>query len=525
MKRRDFLKKSAVVGVSAPFVLNELNINTYASPVFDNLAKIAAESDKIIVIIQLNGGNDGLNTVVPLDMYSNLSKARQNILIDETKVLKLTNNTGLNPALTGLQNLYKDGKLGIIQSVGYPNPNLSHFRATDIWTSASDSDKQVSSGWLGRYLSDIYPDYPTNYPNTNSPDPLSVTIGSIVSNTCQGPVYSMGTALSGVGTNDFYNITAKGEDTLPDSIYGSELGFVRETIGKTQLYTNTLKNAANKGKSLSTKYPPDKENRLADQLKIIAQLISGGLKTKIFVANLNGFDTHSYQNQADGDYLGSHSSLLGFLSEAISAFQDDLKLIGAEDRVVGLTFSEFGRRIKSNLSLGTDHGTAAPMMVFGTNVNPIIHGTSPIISSNVSVNDNLPMQFDFRSVYSSILKDWLGVSDTNLKNILFNNFQYLPIIKTKINSVETEFENAGMLSNQPNPVGYETNIKFKSLGGLTQLSLFDNSGNRVAILSNKDLQEGEYSFNYIPNNLSAGNYFLRLETGSRSILRPMQVIK
>ncbi len=525
MKRRDFLKKSAVVGISAPLIINGFNINSYSSPVFDNLAKIAAQNDKVLVIIQLNGGNDGLNTVIPLDMYSNLSKVRKNILVDENKVLKLTNSTGLNPSMAGLSDLYQKGKLGIVQSVGYPNPNLSHFRATDIWTSASDSDKQVSSGWLGRYLTEKYSDYPNNYPNTDTPDPLSVTIGSVVSNTCQGPVYSMGTALSGVNASDFYNITAKGEDTIPKSIYGNELGFVRETINKTQVYTATLKSAATKGKSLSTLYPAATSNKLADQLKIIAQLISGGLTTKVFVANLGGFDTHSYQNQADADYLGSHYSLLGFLSEAIAAFQDDLKLIGAEDRVVGMTFSEFGRRIQSNSSFGTDHGTAGPMFVFGSNVNPIIHGKSPNISDKVTVNDNLEMQFDFRSVYSSILKDWLEIDDTTMKNVLFKDFQYIPIIKSKSNSVEIEFENIEMLSNYPNPVQNETNIKFKSLGGLTTLTLFDNNGRRIEILNEKNMIEGEYDINLNSNNLNAGAYFIKLETANKNVIRPIRVVK
>lgn len=525
MKRRDFIKKSAAVGISAPFILNGFNINASSAPIFDNLSKIAAQNDKIMVVIQLNGGNDGLNTVIPIDMYSNLSKVRNNILVKESSVLKLTTNTGLNPSMTGIHNLFKDDKVGIVQSVGYPNPNLSHFRATDIWTSASDSDKQVSSGWLGRYLTEKYPDYPVNYPNMTTPDPLSVTIGSIVSNTCQGPVYSMGTALSGVTANDFYNITAKGEDTIPNSIYGNELAYVRETINKTQVYTTTLKNAANKGKNFSSLYPSAGVNKLADQLKIIAQLISGGLSTKVYVASLGGFDTHSYQNQADGDYLGSHATLLGYVSDAIAAFQDDIKLIGIEDKVLGLTFSEFGRRIQSNLSLGTDHGTAAPMFVFGTNVNPIIHGTSPVISDKVTVNDNVPMQFDFRSVYSSILKDWLELDDKTIKNVLFKDFQYIPIIKTKNNSIEAEFENIDLLSNYPNPVQDNTNIKFKSLGGVTLLSILDNNGNKVIELKNQEMQEGEYNINFLSNNLSSGNYFLRLETGNKNIIRQMVVVK
>jgi uncharacterized protein (DUF1501 family) len=327
--------------------------------------------------------------VIPRSNYSGYVNARSNIAIPENKILPLYGNaaTGLHPAMTGLQSLFNDGKLSVIQSVGYPSPSFSHFRASDIWMSASDSSQVLNSGWAGRYLNDLNPNYPIGYPNSNMPDPLAIQIGSVTSLTVQGPAVSMGLSIS--STTNFYNLVNGVQDPSPDTPAGKELSFLRTIAQQTQQYASVIKNAAAKTTTQVT-YPTN--NSLADQLKIVAKLINGGLKTRIYMVNYGGFDTHSNQVNSTDTATGSHANLLKNVSDAIKAFQDDLKLLGMEDRVVGMTYSEFGRRIKSNGSTGTDHGSAAPCFLFGKQIIGGVTGNTPSIPANATVNDNLPFQ-------------------------------------------------------------------------------------------------------------------------------------
>ena len=219
MKRRDFFLKAAPI-VTLPALINGFSFRAFAgSPMMQALSN-SVLTDHVLVLIQLNGGNDGLNMVIPLDQYSNLSTARANILIPDTQVLPLSGitGTGLHPAMTGMQQLYDDGKLNIVQGVGYPSPNYSHFRATDIWLTASDSNQVLDSGWTGRYLNYEYPNFPTGYPNATMPDPLAIQIGSSVSLALQGPAASMGMAIS--DPTSFYNLINGIQDPAPNSPAG-----------------------------------------------------------------------------------------------------------------------------------------------------------------------------------------------------------------------------------------------------------------------------------------------------------------
>ncbi len=510
MKRRSFLQMGLGVA-AAPILLNGIPVSAFASDKLETIGLLAKENDKVLVLIQLNGGNDGLNTVLPLDRYDILSAARNSILIPENKALKLNENTGLHPIMTGLDNLYKDTKLGILNAVGYPNPNYSHFRSTDIWTSASDSTQYITSGWLGRYLNEYHPEYPNDYPNSEFPDPLSITVGSVVSETCQGPITRMGLAIPPTAT--FYDVSSIGSDNPPDTLAGAELEYIRMVIAQTQVYTNTLEQAALKGVNLSTKYPDYGKNKLADQLKIVAKLISGGLKTKVYVVTLGGFDTHSAQVDASDKTIGNHANLLKQVSDAIEMFQDDLRLQKLEDRVVGMTFSEFGRRIISNASMGTDHGSAAPMFVFGSKVNPIIHGTSPVLPSQPKANDNIPMQFDFRSIYYSILMDWFEVPEANLTNIMLKKFDYVEVIKKSSTSVSWTNDLSGVI--YPNPARDYIEINFErwsppsrwTPSGSDEIKIYNSLAELVLTVETKNfssLQRIDIS------HLPVGIYFIQI---------------
>ncbi|HSH65420.1 MAG TPA: DUF1501 domain-containing protein [Bacteroidia bacterium] len=364
MKRRDFFKKAAPL-VVLPGLINGFSFKAYgALPLLDALAN-SDNNDHVLVLIQLNGGNDGLNTVIPLDQYSAYVNARSNIAIAENAILKLSGvpDTGLHPSMTGLQGKFNDGKIKIIQSVGYPAPSFSHFRATDIWLSAADSNETLNSGWMGRYLDYEYPNYPTGYPNTQMPDPLAIQIGSILSLGLQGPDQNMGMSIT--DPTNFYNLINGIEDPAPNTAAGKELTFVRTMAKQTNSYASAITDAAKKITSQSPAYPAAGKNSLADQLKIVARLIAGGLKTKVYMVNLGGFDNHDSQVDPANTSLGVHATLLGKVSEAITAFMEDLKFLSISNRVMGMTFSEFGRRIKSNTSIGTDHGAAAPLFLFG----------------------------------------------------------------------------------------------------------------------------------------------------------------
>ncbi|QMW06082.1 DUF1501 domain-containing protein [Spirosoma foliorum] len=440
MKRRDFL--AAASASVLPVMLDGFGLKAMSRQsalVQSLLATTALASDRVLVIVYLNGGNDGLNTVIPLDQYSLYNGLRSNIAIPQNAVLGLDGNlaTGLHPAMTGMRDLYNDGKLSIIHSVSYPNPDQSHYRATDIWMTAVDSTVTSNSGWAGRYLENRFPGYPVGYPNAQMEDPLAIQIGYLTSTALLGSQQSMGIALS--DPNSFYQLVGSASATSPTDLpccdAGDLIAFIRKQQALSVGYASEIKAAADAGQNLTT-YPDNGLNSLADQLKIVARLIHGGLKTKIYFVSLGGFDTHSGQVDASDTTAGSHAALLGKLSAAIATFQQDLKLQGTEDKVIGMTFSEFGRRANSNNSKGTDHGIAAPMFVFGSNVKHRTIGQNPDLANLTGQvgSKDVNMQIDFRRVYTDILNDWFGTQRTTTNTLLFHEF---PTVSLFSNTVET----------------------------------------------------------------------------------------
>ncbi|MFK7971983.1 MAG: DUF1501 domain-containing protein [Bacteroidia bacterium] len=525
MKRRSFIKNTAAAA-SIPLLLGGMGVQALGRNTLLNNMMEGCDPDRILVLIQLNGGNDGLNTLLPLDQYSNLSTARGNILIPDNKALSLTPETGLHPAMTGLENLYKDDKLGVVQAVGYPNPNFSHFRSTDIWTTGSPADEIWETGWVGRYLEDRYPGYPTGYPNSTTPDPLAITLGAVVSQTCQGPVTNMSMAMD-PGANFEQLLTGCSTTPAPANPYGTELSFLRQSVTQTNAYLTALEDAFNNGNNMSGMYPAT-GNNLANQLKLVAKLINGGLKTQFYICNIGGFDTHAAQVDTADTTQGIHANLLGQLSTAIEAFQDDLKLMSREEDVLGLTFSEFGRRIASNGSTGTDHGAGAPLFLFGTEVNPMIHGTNPTIAAQVEPNDNIPMQFDFRSIYGSVLQDWFCVEEADIKNLMFDEYQHIPVLKNTFTAVEDLIGSGKIVlgQNYPNPAEGYTRIPLKLEDSqFVSLTLFNGNGQLIKVISERQFAAGEHQIDVDLNGLAAGMYHYRMQIGDQSAMKSMIVKK
>jgi uncharacterized protein (DUF1501 family) len=522
MKRKDFLKNTIPVAV-IPSLLNPFSVRVFGdSPVLLDMLNAYVETDKVLVLVQLNGGNDGLNTIIPLDQYSLYRNARTNIAIPENRVLRLTgvNNAGFHPSMTGMQQMYNQGQLRIVQSVGYPNPNFSHFRSTDIWMSGSDSNNVLSTGWAGRYLDDQYPGFPEGFPNSNAPDPLGIQIGSITSLATQGPSANMAISIS--STSNFYNLINGIDDAVPNTPAGEALKYVRIIARQTNAYVARISDAASKVAQQGT-YPAN--NTLADQLKIVARLVKGGLKTRVYMVSLGGFDTHASQTNTTDPLTGVHANLLKLTSDAIKAFQDDLKGLGVADRVIGMTFSEFGRRVRSNGSIGTDHGAAAPMFIFGSKVNPGVTGVNPIISANPAVDDNVPMQYDFRSVYASMLKGWFCADNITLENTLLNNYQQLDLCATGHCSITSSNDmrvpGAVLISNYPNPFTDTTTIRFTTKGAHTMVQIMDAQGRVIKTLYDQVTAAGDYQVRFDAHALPAGLYYMRFQNGVTQQVKPM----
>ncbi len=512
MKRRQFIKSTVATSIAVPSMVNGLPVHSHEPEGWlKELLNPQVDTDHVLVAIYLGGGNDGLNTIIPLDNYNSYKTARPQVAIDESRVLKLNGNTksGFHPAMKGLQTLYNEGKVNIIQGVSYPNPDFSHFRATDIWTSASDANRYISTGWVGRYLAEEYPGFPIGYPNSSNPHPLALQIGANLPLMFLGPNSPMSMNVS--DPNIFKEWPVGLQDAPGNDARGKELAYIRTIARQSQKYADEIVNAY-AGGNANGSYPLN--NYLGDIFKAIARLIHGGLKTRMYLVQLYGFDTHSDQVDKLDRHTGMHNNLLTLLSDAIFAFQKDLERLKLQDRVLSMTFSEFGRRIKSNDSIGTDHGVAAPMFVIGSSVQGGFIGKNPDIPTKITADDNVAMQYDFRSVYSSILKDWFCVSDSTTQKLLFNSFQTLPIVKrncatTSIEEYSDKQEAIGLKA-YPNPMVDNTTITINIRAGFTQLHLINPEGKFIKKIFSGKLEEGIHTFSLENENYSHGNYYIYL---------------
>ncbi len=520
MKRRDFLQR-ATSSLVLPVLIDGYGASAFAQPssFMQSLLQLANQTDRVLVIVQLQGGNDGLNMVIPLDQMSVYTSPsfRGNIAIPEAKALRLKNHpgTGLHPAMTGMQQLFDDGKLSIVQGVSYPTPNFSHFRASDIWMTGVDSNQTVASGWTGRYLDQQFPDYPNGYPSQQAPDPPAIQIGYVTATTLLSPTNSLALVLQ--DPDSFARLVGdKPNDPIGTvtGYAGQQINFIRQQQASSVGYAGQIKAAAGKATNKAT-YPAN--NQLADKLKIVARLIAGGLQTKVYYVTTGGFDTHAAQVDAADTTMGTHANLLRGLSDAISAFQNDLGQLKIDDRVVGMTFSEFGRRAISNGSLGTDHGTSAPMFVFGTGVKTQMVGKNPNLSD--LDNNNLKMQTDFRQVYAAVLKDWFGADVTQETAALFRDFAAAPVFQQTITAVEPGVQETRLY---PNPASGVVVLESDLLTGIRSVQLIDAQGRSVLAGS---VQQSARMLRFDVGGLPTGTYMVRVDTERGPITRRLIVAR
>ena len=530
MKRREFLKRTVPAAIIAPTILNGIPVSAFNGTnalVELALSQQTTVNDNILVIIQLAGGNDGLNTVIPLQYYSEYQNARTNIAIPQNKTLALNGNSnvGLHPAMISMQQMYNNGELSIFQSVGYPNPVFSHFRATDILMTASDSNVALQTGWAARYLDFEFPNFPINYPNTQNPHPPAVQIGSVAS------LEFMGNSASFVYTipdaNSFYNVVSNSAGTVPTNNSGVELAYVRLQSLQAQSYTGAIQTAYNT--NITNIASPPVNNKLYEQLKIVANLINGGLKSKIYHVTYGGFDTHDSQVDTTDKTIGNHANLLKTLSDAIGGFNDLLKINNLQDKVLGMTFSEFGRRIKSNDSMGTDHGAGAPVFLFGSKVNSGIYGSTPTIPTNATVNDNVPYQYDFRQIYTSILQQWFCMTPTIANTVLLTNFQVVPVVNgvicgsSNIASIRNEAEKA--LKIYPNPFAHSTTVSFLALDDKTEIEALNSYGQVVYMASLETKSGIKYDHNINTSSWAIGSYYIRVLSSNEPLVKAITKVQ
>jgi len=502
MNRRKFLSHSSKLTI--PLFLNGFQLSAYSRSPFS--ASIDNQ-DKVLVLIQLLGGNDGLNTLIPLESYDNLFNVRSNIIIPESKILNVNFEYGFHPAFSEMKDMHENGIMHVVQGVAYPNQNRSHFRSTDIWNRASSAEGNILTGWLGRYFESLVDDFPDGFPNDEYPHPFAMTIGGQVAGTCQGSVSNFSMAIN--KPEDLLPLSETQVNQFPDNKYGRALSYVSDTIAQTNAYAEVIKDAADQGSNLSTLY--DDSLTLSQQLKTVAKLISGGLETQVYIVTLGGFDTHANQVEEDDKCIGRHAILLSELSKSINAFWDDISLLGLEGRVMGMTYSEFGRQIISNSGYGTDHGTAAPMFLFGNCLNAGLTGNFPEISDNVEQQEGTPMQFDFRSVYGNVLKKWFCVDEVTTQSILNHEVQDLNIFGNCNTSSSENLEVIKDVKLFPNPTSRVINLKVSNNVSKVNNILFLDHRGSVVNSAVKLISRNGGQYQYDISNLMTGNYFIHVQ--------------
>jgi uncharacterized protein (DUF1501 family) len=414
--RRDFLNNGLTL-VGAAATVPAFLTRTAETMAADPGSKSGKGDHPILVVVQMAGGNDGLNTIVPVrnDLYY---KNRPNLAIAKDDTLPLTDELGLNPAAEGFKALYDEGLLSIVQGIGYPNHNRSHFKSMDIWHKASPEER-LHNGWLGRYFDNTCkgadPDPKDGIALMNE-SPLAMQgdkFAPLAFNRPDQLRWRAGKKAPGDVAQAAFDTINTAKATPPNA--DDELMFLTRSAMDARVSGTEIQSIA-KGKSAGD-YPAF---GFAQSLKLVSQMIAADMPTRVYYVTLGGFDTHAGQ-------AGRHENLMRQLTGSLSAFVGDLKAQGNFDRTLIVSFSEFGRRVKQNASAGTDHGEAAPLFVIGSKVKPGFVGDHPSLEEDKLHRGDLAFQIDFRTVYAAVLKNWMHVDPTS---ILAGNFKPADILKT-----------------------------------------------------------------------------------------------
>lgn len=556
--------------MTLPFTIAGIPMNLMAENSLTRMARASSDNDRVLIILQMHGGNDGLNCLIPISDYELYYSKRANIAIPARNGLRkyipldstlpLDQQVGLHPDMLAMKQMYDRGRVTMIQGVSYKNNNGSHFRGRDILFMGGAHDEYLQSGWVGRFLQqEVAPaQYPQDFPNSESPDPLAIEMGSDVSLIFhqQG---NIPTSISIHDPESFANLVGNLEGFLDehidprgnppawlnDSPYYKELDWILSLEDKSKDYAERLAQVYQAGRSVPgyTSYPEvypfnaprtSLKNSLTPQLQIIARLLSGGCKTKVFLVKAGGFDTHASQVENYDPTMGVHAALLYHISTAMSAFQEDLRRRGLEDRVLTVTTSEFGRRIYSNGSYGTDHGTGGPMFVFGRGVRGGMIGKVPDLTKS-----NVEMQYDYRVVYANIMKDWFQVPDNRLDEIFPGLmtvdgtsdgvvFEPLPVAQRDIITGTQDFIDARFALDDcfPNPARETTTVRFRiNASQFVSIRLYDASGREAIRVTDGHYEPGVHDIETTLSGLRSGVYKLEMKTGAFRDFKSLVVAK
>ena len=540
--RRSFLQAMGIAG-SGSMMLGA-NMLTASGPSPLTAAIAAAETDNILILIRLSGGNDGLSTVIPIEQYDSYANARPNIYIPESKVLKLTDEYGVPSYMKALQPMWGDGQFKAVHGVGYEGQSLSHFTGSDIFANTdltSNGFQGLNTGWMGRHFENIYPDYLINPPAA----PAAIQIGQFGNLVFQGEETNYAFVTSNI--DQLEEIAESGlqyslDDTLfGDCMYGDQLKFLRGVANTTYEYSGLIHEAYERGQN-QVEY---QDNGFARQLALLARLIKGNLGTKVYMISMGGFDTHGNQPLA-------HERLMTNLSVAIDNFYDDLGFTQQDDKVLSMTFSEFGRRIFENGSNGTDHGKAAPTLFFGSGLNgSAFVGDHPTLD-NPDGRGNLEYTMDFRDLYATVLAEWLCVDIPLVEQHLLNH-PYAPV-NLGFNCSGIDFPDIvysdGMptLPTQPDPTEptpfdpelleaivhkpfYPTDSTphiylEMPFSAHVDIQLYNILGQNIGTVFNEMMFEGSTEINIrerMPSHLSTGKYIYRINVQNQKMSKSVMV--
>lgn len=432
MNRRKFLSNSAALGLY-PLLVGGLPYRGLAATTPFNVNPCEV-TDRAVVIVFLNGANDIFNTAVPIAQFSDYVNFRPTIYLPENSLLTLDPNSadeqllGLHPRLTGFKNLFDEGLMSVVQGVGYDQPNRSHFKSTENWLTGSGGGlDNLRDGWMARFLNDRYPGY-NGTPFEGEPDPLGMLFGNTISTGFHSSEeHRLEINLSGQDPAGFYTlISSLGGAPIPNipaSEHGEMLAYIETISNSVNVYAERISTTFNAGTNTAT-YP---DTSFGNQLRTIARMLAGGSRTKLFMASKGGWDNHNNINTYGSTTEGTHANLLGDLSDSIKAFQDDLEAMGLDNKVLTVVFSEFGRKVIQNGSQGTDHGTLSSMFLIGKGIEGGIIGNNINLSDQDTPGAPNPdqIQHDYRTVFSTVLQDWLGANDSSLQSTFLNEEYYV----------------------------------------------------------------------------------------------------
>lgn len=542
--RRKFLMTGGITSLGG-LMLGNMNVSAF-SPDKLSAALNTADSDRILVLIYLFGGNDSLNTIIPFSLEAGVEK-----YLDVRPVLKQehgthyddnhllsgygTTNYALNSNMNPLMDLWNNDEMHIVQKVGYRNENLSHFVSQNFWFAGAESrsDSRISDGWMGRALEQLYPSFLETPPTV----PPAIRIGGRAGHTFMGS-FGGNTELSFANPAQFYAYAQRGQsydtDNLGDCNRDLELAFMRGMANNSLQYADATFDAYNNSTdgSYTPSYPiaPDVDDyvsQLAEPLKIVARLIKGGLGTKVYMVSMGGFDTH-------GDQDIKHARYLKDLATAIREFHDDLASTGDDERVISFPFSEFGRTVRENTSaiVGTEHGTLADYMLFGKGVNGGFSGTPlDLYDPELEANANWRAKFedqegstDYRSIYATLLQDWLCIDGVVVDYALGQHYPRIPNLIAAPCQPSEEDEEI-ILGHRPKP--QETEVLEIRYGiqqpGRVKIVVHNESGQSLVTLVDEHHSEGTYNLSLSPltHPFPEGNYFYKMHHGGKQYVRKM----